>query len=108
MSKAPSESEGSAPQADEAAPQASPEVPQGEQFDVAGALLAQLEGLVNLPQPGSAADAPADLADDLLPAALHDLAAHNIEQALDQLTASVDLFDLPPLDFGGDGGDFDS
>jgi hypothetical protein len=56
---------------------------------------------------GPSADLPGDLGlsgDHDLLAALHGLdGVGNIDHALDQLTSSADLFDLPALDFG-DGG----
>jgi hypothetical protein len=113
MGKVPFESDGDVPQVDAAGSNSPVEAPQGEQpaeqIDIAGALLEHLKApAAAVPQLGSAGEGSSDVAEDLLPAALQDLAAHNIEQALDQLTASPDLFDLPPLDFGGDSGFSDS
>jgi hypothetical protein len=111
MGKVPVESD-SGPQAEDAASNALSEAPQGEQsaeqIDVASALLEHLQAHADVALQFAPAEEVRADNDDLLPAALNDLAAHNIEQALDQLTASPDLFDLPPLDFGGDGGPCDS
>jgi hypothetical protein len=64
--------------------------------------VAALQGLGS--DPSVNADLPGDLGlsgDHDLFAALHGLdGVGNIDHALDQLTSSTDLFDVPPLDFG--------
>ena len=64
--------------------------------------VAALQGLESCPSVNN--DLPGDLGltgDHDLFAALHGLdGVGNIDHALDQLTSSTDLFDVPPLDFG--------
>jgi len=64
--------------------------------------IATLQGIGS--HPSVNADLPGDLeltGDHDLFAALHGLdGIGNIDHALDQLTSSIDLFDVPPVDFG--------
>lgn len=64
------------------------------------AALAALQGLGN-EDPG--ASLAGDLSESDLVAALHSLDVGSIDHALDQLTSSVNLFDLPVLDVGDTG-----